>query len=718
MRKYYYRLNNDLNDAINEYKDLLKKSNNLKFVITLNDEDFLEDENSYKSILNILKQNNIEPHNIVVAIKPTKRNYEQEEWSKIVEISNKLTDKGIQFGFEDQDKIFNIQQIQNANDKIITTSNGINKLKLSPYEKLLMSYFTVTSRKYVSEDKLKDHPADSRSIYGVLNSKKIVCVGFSEWLKNILLELDDANIKVFSNEVSCSRDNKTINGYHENLIIYIKDEKYGIDGYYYLDPTWDCARDNNHFPTLSYFMVPLKDIEKIKFHIRSYNNSGLKPPPDTTSKQRTRKKVQNDYSIGREYKLPLSFSSDKFEFNKEFLRDLFNSNPQLFEKIKEKLYENKLLDLFKQEEELIQQRNLLEEMKQVVETTGIDVISEEEKFELRKIIDKCYESRNIDEFIKFEQRIKNNHLNKKQMDIEDFISCCKQFISKDHYIALIKQKIEDLESLNKESYEMNILEYINSYGNDANAQQLREEYIKEHPFSDYGNNSSIEKYKEKLKQLELDKNGIWKQSESDINRILKKLETKFIESPELTKYLNNISENDIQIIFDSAFFDCFTNLIYNSSEYSANQEDFQVGNIIFDMECRMKEATTQTKIIEDELRHHYNDEKIASIKSDIDNACSTDNMDLDIVMSRVINHDGCKQIIEEYLKENSEAIDLSILSRAMTQILQKNRNIATDQIYDYQKCIIDYNCNHILSKFDASAINSFVQYAITYNQEQ
>lgn len=716
MRKYYYRLNNNLNYAINEYKIALKKSNNLKFVITLNDEDLLEDENSYKSILNTLKQNNIEPHNIVVAIKPTKRNYEQEEWSKIVEISNKLTDKGIQFGFEDQDKIFNIQQIQNANDKIITTSNEINKLKLSPYEKLLMSYLKVTSRKYASEDKLKDHPADSRSIFGVLNSNKIVCVGFSEWLKNILLELDDANIKVFSNDVSCSRDNKTINGYHENLIIYIKDEKYGIDGYYYLDPTWDCASENNHLPNLSYFMVPLKDIEKIKFHIRSYNNSGLKSPPKTIRKQRTRKKVQNNYSIGREYKPPLSFSSDKFEFNKEFLRDLFNSNSELLKKVIQKIYENKLLDLFEQEDKFIQERNLLEEMKKVVETTGIDFISEKEKFELRKIIDKCYKSRNIDEFVEFEQRIKNNYLNKKQIDVEDFISFCKQFISKDHYIALIKQKIEDFESLNKELYEELILEYINDYGNNANAQQLREEYIKEHPFSDYGNNSSIEKYKEKLKQLELDKNGIWEQSESDINRILKKLETKFTESPELTKYLNNISENDIQIIFDYAFFNCFNNLIYSSSEYSAYKEDFQVEKIIFDMESRMKEHTTQTNIIEDELR--YNDRKIVSIKSDIDNVCSTDNIDLDIVMSRVINHDGCKQIIEEYLKENSEAIDLSMLSKAMTQILQKNKNIAKDQIYDYVKCVIDYNCNQILSEFDDSAINSFVQYATTYNQEQ
>lgn len=671
MRKYYYRLNNNLNDAINEYKDLLKKSNNLKFVITLNDEDFLEDENSYKSILNILKQNNIEPHNIVVAIKPTKRNYEQEEWSKIVEISNKLTDKGIQFGFEDQDKIFNIQQIQNANDKIITTSNGINKLKLSPYEKLLMSYFTVTSRKYVSEDVQKDHPADSRSIYGVLNSKKIVCVGFSEWLKNILLELDDANIKVFSNEVSCSRDNKTINGYHENLIIYIKDEKYGIDGYYYLDPTWDHARDNTFVPRLTYFMVPLKDIEKIKFHIRSFRNSGLPyEPPKTISKPRAKKKAQNTYSIGREFKPNISFSSDKFDFNKEFLRDLFISNPQLLEKIKDKLYENKLLDCFAEEEKYKQRRELLEEMKKVVETTGIDLISIKEKFELRVIIDKCCKSGNIDKFIEFEQSLKTNYSNKNQTYVKDFVEYCKYFISKDFFISELNNNIEFFKMLDK-------------------------------------TNPLLLEYQAILDQLKSGNNETWEQLNNNATKILGKLEIKLTDSPELEQYLKTINENDVEMI---------SKLIINNSINNKilKQEDSnQVEDIISNMKSRMKDCTTQTTIIEDELRS--NNEKIDSIKRDIN---KTGEISLDIAISRVINHDGCKQIIEEYLKENSSAIDLSMLSEAMSHILQKTKNIENDQIYDYVKRVIAYNCDQILSNFDSSATNSFVQYAITYNNQE
>ena len=72
---------------------------------------------------------------------------------------------------------------------------------------------------------------------------------------------------------------------------------------------------------------------------------------------------------------------------------------------------------------------------------------------------------------------------------------------------------------------------------------------------------------------------------------------------------------------------------------------------------------------------------------------------------------------EKYLKKHSTAIDLNMLSRAMTQILKKTHEMEKEKIYDYVKRVIDHNCDIALLCYEDTAINSLVQYALTYNQE-
>ena len=108
--------------------------------------------------------------------------------------------------------------------------------KLSPLEKYIYVYNIVKNYKEYKE--CKENKAYSRQLYRILFNDFIVCVGFSELLSDLLNKLDINNYIL-----SVMIDSKKVKGRyitnHERLYIYLKDEKYKINGYYLSDPTWD-----------------------------------------------------------------------------------------------------------------------------------------------------------------------------------------------------------------------------------------------------------------------------------------------------------------------------------------------------------------------------------------------------------------------------------------------------------------------------------------------
>lgn len=105
---------------------------------------------------------------------------------------------------------------------------------LSPFEKLVYAYDIIKSFEY---EHSKD-PSDSRNIHSIIRDGKIVCVGYSVFLKQLLNE----------EGIDCILLNATIKDqeeeeYHKRNMVYIKDEKYGIDGSFVLDATWDSSKN-------------------------------------------------------------------------------------------------------------------------------------------------------------------------------------------------------------------------------------------------------------------------------------------------------------------------------------------------------------------------------------------------------------------------------------------------------------------------------------------
>lgn len=120
---------------------------------------------------------------------------------------------------------------------------------LSPFEKFIYAY-NVTKR-YKEYKENPDNKDMSRNLYEILQNEYMVCVGFARMLEDLCSKLGiktqdygvsvdisyeniiDESIVPEAEEIVAERAG------HARLMVYLKDEKYGLDGYYISDPTWD-----------------------------------------------------------------------------------------------------------------------------------------------------------------------------------------------------------------------------------------------------------------------------------------------------------------------------------------------------------------------------------------------------------------------------------------------------------------------------------------------
>lgn len=123
--------------------------------------------------------------------------------------------------------------ILRENIKFENMINSIKNSTLSPFEKFISIYSFVTNYKSY---KLGDNNFFDigRSPYLFLNDDYINCVGICQFLC-ILCRQVGINIAMFADE-----ENE-----HSICYFYIKDDKYGIDGYFSTDPTNDTKSDIN-----------------------------------------------------------------------------------------------------------------------------------------------------------------------------------------------------------------------------------------------------------------------------------------------------------------------------------------------------------------------------------------------------------------------------------------------------------------------------------------
>ncbi len=121
-------------------------------------------------------------------------------------------------------------------------------LNMSPFEKYLFAYNIVKKyKKYKENEENKDQ---SRHLYEILDGDYMVCVGYAKLLGDLLnkLGIDSKHYgvsveigldKVANDALVLPDDVLTQDAGHARLEVHLVDPKYGIDGIYLADPTWD-----------------------------------------------------------------------------------------------------------------------------------------------------------------------------------------------------------------------------------------------------------------------------------------------------------------------------------------------------------------------------------------------------------------------------------------------------------------------------------------------
>ena len=106
-------------------------------------------------------------------------------------------------------------------------TNDIQRQNFSPLEQLVAVYDIVKNFKVFNDG---GPGSQGRMIYDYWTSDHIVCAGYADLLANVLghrLQAPYISIGVHASEP------------HERNYVNLVDEKYGIDGFYALDVTWD-----------------------------------------------------------------------------------------------------------------------------------------------------------------------------------------------------------------------------------------------------------------------------------------------------------------------------------------------------------------------------------------------------------------------------------------------------------------------------------------------
>ena len=164
--------------------------------------------------------------------------------------------------------IWQLKHIETADSKIVKMCNVIKENELSPLEAIAFIHKIVTKSFLYKEN--EENPGLCRTIIGCLNTDNIVCVGYSHIVKALVDKLDYQRLKVDTVVFKIVTDddlNSSISEFmsvgtpHMKNLVFISDEKYGVEGAYLLNATFDSKTKNyTQGRGFSQFMLPVEDI--------------------------------------------------------------------------------------------------------------------------------------------------------------------------------------------------------------------------------------------------------------------------------------------------------------------------------------------------------------------------------------------------------------------------------------------------------------------------
>lgn len=202
-------------------------------------------------------------YNPTVTIDATELNFKVKELKHFAGLEEKLSKSQIDLffdgGINDQYKLADVLSAQGKLQQFI---DFVKNAKASPYEKFLIIYDYVTSKPYKEN---KASLGNSRDLIALMNGDDVVCVGYANLLEHICTAV---GIKCLSQTSSVYKKDGTFIYGHQNNSVYLKDDKYGIDGWYYADACWDAVEEGNKDKKrYNYCLIPLSDKDKLKTRV-------------------------------------------------------------------------------------------------------------------------------------------------------------------------------------------------------------------------------------------------------------------------------------------------------------------------------------------------------------------------------------------------------------------------------------------------------------------
>jgi len=173
------------------------------------------------------------------------------EYDRILELMNEYSDivEKIYIHLENNVSCDSLLDCYKTMNEIKKYAENIKYLGLSKIETIMYVYDMVRNRVYVGESEMEDI-STSRDLSKILFGDKIVCLGYAN-LFNVILCYLGIDSYIFE----LQDKNATLEGHARNAI-YVKDDKYNIDGVYFFDATWDSKRfeeDNSYLRSYRFF---------------------------------------------------------------------------------------------------------------------------------------------------------------------------------------------------------------------------------------------------------------------------------------------------------------------------------------------------------------------------------------------------------------------------------------------------------------------------------
>lgn len=167
---------------------------------------------------------------------------------------------------EDTKACWPLNDIIELNEILQDVANDVKSNNLSPYEALLFVYNYITNEfSYGENYNGNDHKIEQNiSIMGAVFHKKTICNGFAALLTAIIEKIGDPNLKC-QFKSAMYLDHGKIDESHALCLIEINDNKYGIQGKYFSDPSNDSNVEKDRGDlgfALSLFPIADMDHEK------------------------------------------------------------------------------------------------------------------------------------------------------------------------------------------------------------------------------------------------------------------------------------------------------------------------------------------------------------------------------------------------------------------------------------------------------------------------